>query len=184
MPVERITARVLAEESGANLASIGYHFGSKDALLTAAVVEGLDRWLLQVAERLTDLPRQPDHSTLFRQALEAVDQTRHEHETVARAFVTALARGQHDPAVAERLTSGFMGTRSRVAQLLDLGSDGTGTDAGAVMHALFTGLLVQSLLSEELVLDAARTHAALNRIAFTLTGDSNDESSRPAHART
>jgi AcrR family transcriptional regulator len=173
MPVEQITARVLAEESGANLASIGYHFGSKDALLTAAVVEGLDRWLVQVAERLADLPQQPDHSTLFRQALEVVNQTRHEHEAVARAFVAALARGQHDPAVAQRLTTGFMRTRPRVATLLDLGSDGTGTDAGAVMHALFTGLLVQSLLSEELDLDAARTQAALHRIALVLTGESN-----------
>ena len=33
------------------------------------------------------------------------------------------------------------------------------------MHALFTGLLVQSLLSEELALDGARTEAALQRIA-------------------
>jgi AcrR family transcriptional regulator len=174
MPVEQITARVLAAESGANLASIGYHFGSKDALLTAAVVEGLDRWLLHIAERLAELPRQHDHSAVIRQAVDVVNQTRHEHESVARAFVASLARGHHDPEVAQRLTSGFMRTRPRVAELLDLGSDSTGTDAGAVMHALFTGLLVQSLLSEELVLDAARTQAALHRIARTLAGDSND----------
>jgi DNA-binding transcriptional regulator YbjK len=40
LPAERITARAIAEESGANLASIAYHFGSKDGLVTAAVIEG------------------------------------------------------------------------------------------------------------------------------------------------
>ncbi|MGH3366744.1 MAG: TetR/AcrR family transcriptional regulator [Nocardioidaceae bacterium] len=175
MPVDRITARVLAEESGANLASIGYHFGSKDALVTAAVVEGLDRWLRQIAERIAALPPQPDRSALFRQAVEAVNQTRHEHEPVARAFVAALVRGQHDPVVAEHLTAGFIRTRARVAQLLDLGSDGTGTDAGGLMHAMFTGLLVQSLLNEELVLNAPLTETALQRIALALTDHSTDE---------
>lgn len=43
LPADRVTARVIAYESGANLASIGYHFGSKDDLVTAAVIEGLDR---------------------------------------------------------------------------------------------------------------------------------------------
>ena len=35
LPAEHITARAIADESGANLASIGYHFGSKEALLRA-----------------------------------------------------------------------------------------------------------------------------------------------------
>jgi hypothetical protein len=39
-----------------------------------------------------------------------------------------------------------------------------------VMHALFTGLLVQALLSQELVLDGARIIAALRRIAAALDG--------------
>ncbi|HET6213291.1 MAG TPA: TetR family transcriptional regulator, partial [Micromonosporaceae bacterium] len=38
LPAERVTARAIAQESGANLASITYHFGSKDNLVTAAVV--------------------------------------------------------------------------------------------------------------------------------------------------
>jgi len=33
----RTTARDIAAASGANLASIGYHFGSKEGLLNAAV---------------------------------------------------------------------------------------------------------------------------------------------------
>lgn len=41
----RTTARDLVAESGTNLASIGYHFGSKEALLNTAVTEAFQRWL-------------------------------------------------------------------------------------------------------------------------------------------
>ena len=38
------TARDIAAVCGANLASIGYHFGSKEALLTQAMLEELREW--------------------------------------------------------------------------------------------------------------------------------------------
>ena len=174
MPVDQITARMIAHESGANLASIGYHFESKEGLLTAAVIEGLDRWLDQIEDRLAEGPPQRSSGALFRQAVDIVEQTRREHETTATAFVAALVRGQHDSVVAQRLIEGFMRTRPRVAELLQLGSDRPGIDAGAVMHSLFTGLLVQSLLSDELALDGARTEAALQRIALALSGQEGD----------
>jgi AcrR family transcriptional regulator len=40
----RTTARDIVKESGTNLASIGYHYGSKDALLTQAFVELMQEW--------------------------------------------------------------------------------------------------------------------------------------------
>src|SRR4051812_23264203 len=45
----RITARDLVAASGTNLASIGYHFGSKEALLNEAIGASFDEW----TERLT-----------------------------------------------------------------------------------------------------------------------------------
>jgi AcrR family transcriptional regulator len=41
----RTTARDLVAASGTNLASIGYHFGSKERLLNAALTEAFRRWL-------------------------------------------------------------------------------------------------------------------------------------------
>jgi len=52
LPLDRITVRAIAAEAGANPASIIYHFGSRDALLSAAAVEGLDRWLVELASEL------------------------------------------------------------------------------------------------------------------------------------
>src|SRR5436189_318045 len=40
----RTTARDLVAASGTNLASIGYHFGSKEALLTEALGEAFEEW--------------------------------------------------------------------------------------------------------------------------------------------
>ena len=37
------TARDIVAASGTNLASIGYHFGSKDALMTQAIIEMISR---------------------------------------------------------------------------------------------------------------------------------------------
>src|SRR5262252_2857415 len=38
------TARDIAAASGVSLAAIGYHFGSKDALLNQAVFESIGEW--------------------------------------------------------------------------------------------------------------------------------------------
>jgi AcrR family transcriptional regulator len=40
----RTTARDIVAASGTNLASIGYHYGSKDALLTAAYLDAIEEW--------------------------------------------------------------------------------------------------------------------------------------------
>ncbi|MGI5126824.1 TetR/AcrR family transcriptional regulator [Pseudonocardia sp. CA-107938] len=42
--LQATTARDLVEESGTNLASIGYHFGSKDALMGAALTDLVRDW--------------------------------------------------------------------------------------------------------------------------------------------
>jgi AcrR family transcriptional regulator len=45
----RITARDLVAESGTNLASIGYHFGSKEGLLNEVIGSAFDEWAEQLA---------------------------------------------------------------------------------------------------------------------------------------
>ena len=117
LPPERITARAIAEESGANLASITYHFGSKDNLVTEAAITGLDRWLADIAVGLHDLPSQSPASR-FRRAGEVIESSRQRHAGLARNFVGALAKAQHDPRVRDLLADGFRRSRPAVATLL------------------------------------------------------------------
>src|SRR5215472_3439456 len=48
----RTTARDIASASGVSLAAIGYHFGSKDALMNQAVYESIGDWAEEVERAL------------------------------------------------------------------------------------------------------------------------------------
>jgi AcrR family transcriptional regulator len=52
----RTTARDLTAASGVSLAAIGYHFGSKEALLNAARIEALGEWAEELGRTLTAGP--------------------------------------------------------------------------------------------------------------------------------
>src|SRR5215218_3273072 len=125
LPPERITARAIAEESGANLASIAYHFDSKENLVTEAVIEGLDRWLVEIEDGLGEL-RSQEPALRFGRAVEVIETTRGRHIGLAKNFLGALARAEHDPRVREMLAEGFRRTRPNVSAVLGLGDDQTG----------------------------------------------------------
>jgi AcrR family transcriptional regulator len=163
LPPERITARAIAEESGANLASIAYHFGSKDQLVTEAAIEGLDRWLEEVATGLGELATAAPE-TRFLRAAEVVEASRQRHLGLAKNYVAALAKGQHDPRIRRRLAEGFRDARPNVAALLGLGTDEAGNDAAGLALAIFHGLLYQVLLESGLAIDGERMRRAGARL--------------------
>jgi AcrR family transcriptional regulator len=167
LPPERITARAIAEESGANIASIAYHFGSKDELVTEAVVTGLDRWLVEIGNALGELEAL-EPKARFRRAATIFERTRQLHLGLVRNFLGALARAQHDPRVRETLAGGFRRTRPRVAALIGLGEDQTGEDAAGLVHSLFTGLLFQTLLDPDLAIEGRRMNRAQARLRTVL----------------
>jgi AcrR family transcriptional regulator len=61
----RTTARDIVAASGTNLASIGYHYGSKEALLNQALFEAIGEWGDQVEAGMAGTLR-PDASPLER----------------------------------------------------------------------------------------------------------------------
>jgi AcrR family transcriptional regulator len=163
LPPERVTARAIAEESGANLASITYHFSSKDALVTEAVIAGLDRWLEDVAAGLGDLPSQAP-AARFGRAAEVIEGSRQRHTGLAKNFLGALAMAQHDPRIREMLAEGFRRTRPNLASVLELGGDKAGQDAAGLVLALFDGLLFQTLLDPSLAIEGERMRRAQARL--------------------
>lgn len=163
LPPEQITARAIAAEAGANIASITYHFGSKDNLVTEAVVEGLDRWLADIADRLGDLTSLTP-STRFRRAAEVLEESRQCHTGLARNFVGALAKAQHDHRLRELLAKEFRDTRPNLTAVLGLGEDQAGLDAAGLVLSLFHGLLIQMMLDPELAIEGNRMQAAQVRL--------------------
>jgi AcrR family transcriptional regulator len=167
LPPERVTARAITKESGANLASIAYHFGSKDNLVTEAVIEGLDRWLAEVTASLENLDAQ-DPVERYRLAGEAIETSRRRHAGLARNFIGALAKAQHDARVRQLLADGFRRTRPAVAALLGLGDDQAGEDAAGMILAQFNGLLFQALLDPDLAIEGDRMRQAQARFRGVL----------------
>ncbi len=163
LPTEQVTARVIAAESEANLASIGYHFGSKENLVAQAASEGLHRWLAEVAAGLADLPDGAPAMKLSR-AVELVDQTRERHKGLARNFLIALARAVHDEPMRRMLAESFRSARANVVRMLDLGEDRAGEDAAAILIATFDGFLIRALLHPEFSIDTQRMTAAGRRL--------------------
>ena len=167
LPPEQVTARVIAAEAGANIASITYHFGSKDNLVTAAVIEGLDRWLVAIFESLDEMPPGRPADRLLRTAA-IVDASRDRHRGLAQNFVTAVAKAQHDAEVRQLLAHGFRQARSNVAAVVPLGDDHVGSDAGALVLAMFHGLLLSTLLEPALGVEGDRLSDALARLRTVL----------------
>ena len=145
----RTTARDLVAASGANLSSIGYHFGSKDALLA----EALDELFMEYTERLTAAAGgDPSMSALarvaesWRQMLAEMP----EHEPMMLAFVESVGPSVRSPELREKLADHYQRTRDAVAESVreSLG-DAPGADPDVIasyLIAVYDGLMIQFLV--------------------------------------
>ncbi|MBL1073812.1 TetR/AcrR family transcriptional regulator [Nocardia sp. 2] len=159
LPLERVTARAIADESGANLASIGYHFGSKDRLIAESVVTGLDQWLAELIETLDDLPA----GDRVAAAAAQFARTRRAHTGLVRTLVAALALAPHDEQIRATLTTGYTRAREAIAAQLD-----STTEAAGLLLAMFQGLLFQEMVSDSLAVEGDQLRDALSGVAAAL----------------
>jgi AcrR family transcriptional regulator len=150
-----ITTRDLVAASGTNLASIGYHFGSKAALLNEAIEAAFADWSEQLAAFVMS---DPDATPLQRAgatwaaALEKMP-LRH---SILQAYVEALAQAMRVPELRSQLADHYRRTRAMVASLVaaSLG-DGSSADdppcraVASMVIATCDGLAMQSLLDPD-----------------------------------
>jgi AcrR family transcriptional regulator len=147
-----ITARDLVAASDTNLASIGYHFGSKAALLHAAIDAAFEEW----SEQLASLVMADPQATPIQRGVAtwvAVLESLPQRKPILRAFFEALAQSQRTPELREQLAQHYRAARSRVAALVaqSLGDGSSAEDARCRAIATFViaacdGLSVQWLL--------------------------------------
>jgi AcrR family transcriptional regulator len=167
LPAEQVTARAIAKESGANLASIAYHFGNKDNLVTEAAIAGLDRWLADVARRLEGVDARSPRARFVR-AFEAVEQSRRDQLGLVQNYLAAVAKAQHSARIRKLLAGGFRRTRPQVAALLALGTDAAAHDAAGLLLAMFHGMLLQVMLDPALAVEARHVQRATKRLRRVL----------------
>ena len=120
-----ITARDLVAASNTNLASIGYHFGSKAALLNAAIEASFQDW----TEQLASLVMADEDATPIQRGMAtwvSVLKSLPQRRPMLQSYVEALAQAQREPALRSQLAEHYRRARSRVAELVALSlRDGT-----------------------------------------------------------
>jgi AcrR family transcriptional regulator len=146
------TARdiVAATSGAANLASIGYHFGSKDALMNTAVIQLIEEWGDRIAEA-TDgagAGTPVDRLERFLRSVLAADP---EHRRVIGASVQAYAQAEFSAAVRDQFRSTYDRARVDLAAFV-LGIDrddvtpSQATTVGSISLALLNGAALQWLV--------------------------------------
>lgn len=150
-----ITARDLVAASGTNLASIGYHFGSKSALLNAAIEASFEDWAGQLADFVMS---EPDATPLERAGATWVAslESLPSRATMLQSYVEALAQAMRVPELRAQLAEHYARARSMVAELVAVSlGDGVKPDdprcravAGVVIAAC-DGLAMQWMLDPD-----------------------------------
>lgn len=164
-----ITARDLVASSGTNLASIGYHFGSKDALLNAAVIDSFDDWGTQIEQamgaRSGDTP--VDRLEAF---LTGVREGQEQNRAITVASVHAFAQFEYSPPLRDELARTYEESRRDLAALIlerepDEIDDDTALTLGSLALCLINGMVLQWLVDPDRAPTPADLAAALRRLA-------------------
>jgi AcrR family transcriptional regulator len=161
----RTTARDIAAASGANLASIGYHFGSKEALLNEAMIrifEERTARLDQVTSTSGDASPLEHLATTFSSVL-AMFET---HRPILVAFLEAIAQSERSEELRARMAAHYRQTRTAVAQRVVAAFAGT-TDELPDDPAVFASFLIATLdgLVVQWLLDSADTPTGQELVA-------------------
>jgi AcrR family transcriptional regulator len=152
----RTTARDIVAASGTNLASIGYHFGSKEALLNAAMIEAIDEWGEELKGALiTDADvGSMDPIERFESIWTRVIESFEAHRPLWVATFEAFVQAQHSPELREQLAAGHEEARFGLAALFQ-GTDESMVDervaqtVGSFYVALMSGRITQWLLDAQ-----------------------------------
>jgi AcrR family transcriptional regulator len=150
----RTTARDIATASGVSLAAIGYHFGSKEALLTQALVEATGEWVEELGPVLaSDLDADATPMERFELTWTRLLGLFRGHRQLWAANFEVSPYVETMPEVRAVMASAQEAARLGLARLF-LGLDETtdpqrARDAGAVYYALLAGVIIQWLVDPD-----------------------------------
>jgi AcrR family transcriptional regulator len=173
----RTTARDIAAASGVSLAAIGYHFGSKEALMNQAIYEFVGEWGEEVQRALNA------EGALDAEPLERFEsimgRTIESFSGPARGMWAAQLELMGPMGQNEELRT-FLAGVQRVAAMglaeLFLGIDPeqdpeAARKAGSVLHALFIGVIVKWFMDPKQALSARELTEGLRIITEHITGE-------------
>lgn len=152
----RTTARDIAQASGVSLAAIGYHFGSKDALMNQAMFQAIGEWSNQLEDAFAKAGPDLTAAERFTRVFDDLSATFDENRELWMASFELIVQLDHIPGAREMFTAALPQARTGLASLiLGVPEEGMSRElemgAGSVLYSLMAGLLVQRFA------DVART---------------------------
>jgi AcrR family transcriptional regulator len=180
----RTTARDIAAASGVSLAAIGYHFGTKEALLTAALmnaIEDLDIEFRHVATveadpNATPIERFESKWTKLIDSIAA-------HRQLWAANFEIFAEIDRIPELRQLIEEGLVqkarsGLTSLFQEIDEKSVDSQSIQTvGSVYYALLTGVMVQWLIDPKHAPTARELAEGIKAITATFNTDANFTSS-------
>lgn len=150
----RTTARDIVAASGTNLASIGYHFGSKDALLNAAMFEAIEEWSVSLEQLLAASSSANDDPLVrFELIWTKITESMEQQRWLWQASFEAGMQAEHQPEIRTFLANSIDHARSELAKLFlpsnDHANPATQRALGSLYLALLEGLMVQWLIDPQ-----------------------------------
>jgi AcrR family transcriptional regulator len=148
------TARDIVAASGTNLASIGYHFGSMEALLNAAMLEAIEEWGAEIERALAaDIDPAATPLERFAAIWTRVIESFTTHRQLWVATFEATAQAERSPEVRAFLGDALQQGREGLVALfqnVDAAVDEklAGT-VGSFYQALLSGVWVQWLIDPQ-----------------------------------
>jgi len=153
---DRTTVRdITAAAGGVSMAAIGYHFGSRETLLTAALMEALEEWGAAVLiPAFANADPGAGGEDRYRRAWDDMIRTFTEQSPLWLASIEAFLQAQRSPELRAQLAGGQQEARSGIAALVtgideQAVPDDVARRIGSVQTALISGLMMQWLTDPE-----------------------------------
>jgi AcrR family transcriptional regulator len=166
----RTTARDIAAASGASLASIGYHFGSKEALLNEAIMRTCELWTIRLGESASSVPGASPLEQMgasWVTMLASFDELR----PVLVGFVEAVGQSAWSEELRKQMAEHYGRVRGAVAEMVSSSLGRSAENAGAdpkviasFLIAVCDGFVLQWLL------DPAATPTGAELVASLVAG--------------
>jgi len=167
----RTTARDIASAAGVSLAAIGYHFSSKDALLTEALLLAFSEWDQDLQQALrTTVSSDVAPAKRFEATWARIIATFETHRPLWVANFEIFTQMVSQPETREFLASHLHTARTGLAALFlnqeeSAISDHTSRTIGTFHHVLLSGMILQWLIDPASTLSAKDLTEALRRTA-------------------
>lgn len=166
----RTTARDIVAASGANLASIGYHYGSKDALMREALFAAMGDWADDVERSLKEEAAGVEGpATGFEAGWTRVLELFGKHGAMWRAQLEAIMQVEGDPELREAFGRARPEGRSGLVALFDgipeeEVDEETSRIMGSFYMTLMGGMAVQMAIDPALAPSARDLTEAMRRV--------------------